>query len=803
MREKKVHPIKEEKKSYKTNKIEITGIFMVLLGFFVCLSLVGYGMGIVGNLLRNGFYVLFGVASFPAALVFIIVGAGYALTGNPPRITRQICLSSMAIWILLAGYHHYALPAGNEFSVASFMSFGGALGGIPVGVIRLLAGNIGTGIILFGLFVVDILLLTHWSVSSGAKKVGKRTEKKLSDVKYKIREKREEYYSARDAAVSAGKSYHLADFIFKKPIKNNSENNDTRVLLQNENFIERQDEKSVEETLPESVSVAADLVTGSFEYSPETKNINSLMSDEIKEERDGLFNESSDIPAEKHDDNICNPRACIETETVELPDTEDKTAYEFPPLTLLNEEKATQGSEGDAYGKAYRLETTLKSFGVNAKVINVSIGPSVTRYELEPAPGVRVSKIEGLADDIALQLAATSIRIEAPIPGKSAVGIEIPNAKTASVSLREVLSVDTFQKGKGKILVALGKDISGNVVITDLAKMPHLLIAGQTGSGKSVCINTIITSILYHSRPEEVKLILIDPKVVELSIYNGIPHLRMPVVTQAKKAAAALNWAVKEMEERYQSFAEKNVRDINGFNKQNPALKMPFIVVIIDELADLMMVAKDSVEDAICRLAQKARAAGIHLVVATQRPSVDVITGLIKANIPSRISFAVSSQVDSRTILDKAGAEKLLGKGDMLFDPSGAANPLRVQGAFISDEEVESVVSYIKEKCLQQETILVEEEEIDLSKLEPTVSAVAEEQADELLPEAAEWVIDTKRASVSALQRRFRIGYTRAGRLMDTMEMMGIVTKADGAKPREVLIAKGQLKELFPDGSDA
>ena len=483
----------------------------------------------------------------------------------------------------------------------------------------------------------------------------------------------------------------------------------------------------------------------------------------------------------------------------DMPEAEKNNFYSFPPLSLLKEGESSGSLETNAYGKANRLETTLKSFGVNAKIVHVSIGPAVTRYELEPAPGVRVSKIEGLSDDIALQLAATSIRIEAPIPGKSAVGIEIPNAKTVAVSLREVLSSNAFQKGKGKILVALGKDIAGKVVITDLAKMPHLLIAGQTGSGKSVCINTIITSILYHSLPEDVKLILIDPKVVELSIYNGIPHLRTEVVTEPKKAAGVLNWAVTEMETRYRSFAEKNVRDINGFNKQNPEMKMPFIVVVIDELADLMMVAKDSVEDAICRLAQKARAAGIHLVVATQRPSVDVITGLIKANIPSRISFAVSSQVDSRTILDKAGAEKLLGKGDMLFNPSGASNPIRIQGAFISDEEVEAVVSYVKEQCIQQDVIVSDEAKIDLSEWEPAVSSDSEEPKDELLAEASEWVVDTQRASVSALQRRFRIGYTRAGRLMDTMELMGIVSKADGAKPRTVLVSKGQLKELFPD----
>ena len=737
---KKVHIAREKKKSQGTNRVEITGIVMILLGFFVCLSLGGYGMGIVGNLLRNGFYVLFGVASFGAALVLIFTGAVYVLTGHAPNMTRRLVFSLIAVWILLAGYHHHMLPAGSNFSVASFMTYGGMFCGIPVGIIRFLAGNIGTTIILTGLFVIDILLLTHWSVSNGAKKVGEQTEKRIGHVKARIREKQEAYHSARNAAENAGEQYNLTDFIFHKPTIKNIKKDDTEDLPVN--VFSPADEKGKPvcgEATDPTVSENAQILL------PED-NIDMLEGHKVCEEN------TNDIKI--------NSKA-------DMPEAEKNNFYSFPPLSLLKEGESSGSLETNAYGKANRLETTLKSFGVNAKIVHVSIGPAVTRYELEPAPGVRVSKIEGLSDDIALQLAATSIRIEAPIPGKSAVGIEIPNA--------------------------------GKVVITDLAKMPHLLIAGQTGSGKSVCINTIITSILYHSLPEDVKLILIDPKVVELSIYNGIPHLRTEVVTEPKKAAGVLNWAVTEMETRYRSFAEKNVRDINGFNKQNPEMKMPFIVVVIDELADLMMVAKDSVEDAICRLAQKARAAGIHLVVATQRPSVDVITGLIKANIPSRISFAVSSQVDSRTILDKAGAEKLLGKGDMLFNPSGASNPIRIQGAFISDEEVEAVVSYVREQCIQQDVIVSDETKIDLSEWEPAVSSDSEEPKDELLAETSEWVVDTQRASVSALQRRFRIGYTRAGRLMDTMELMGIVSKADGAKPRTVLVSKGQLKELFPD----
>jgi len=412
--------------------------------------------------------------------------------------------------------------------------------------------------------------------------------------------------------------------------------------------------------------------------------------------------------------------------------------------------------------------------------------------------GVRVSKIEGLSNELAMALEATHIRIEAPIPGKSAVGIEIPNTKALSVPLHDVLASDEFQHGKGHILVALGKDITGKTVVTDLAKAPHLLIAGSTGSGKSVCINSIITSIIYHSRPDEVKLMLIDPKVVELSVYNGIPHLRTEVVTDMRKAQGTLNWAVREMEARYQLFAGAKVRNIEGYNKANPDKKMPYILIIVDEFADLMNVAAKEVEVLIQRLTQKARAAGIHLILATQRPSADVITGVIKSNIPSRIAFMVESGLNSRIILDEGGAESLLGKGDMLFKQAGALSTVRIQGAFISDEEVESVVEYVKNECLKQEQQPVVYEPIDLSvpDKEETQEHMEEEQ-DDLLPEAAEWVLDTKRASVSALQRRFRIGYTRAGRLMDTMERMGIVGPAEGAKPRDILMSKAALQALL------
>ena len=478
--------------------------------------------------------------------------------------------------------------------------------------------------------------------------------------------------------------------------------------------------------------------------------------------------------------------------------------YEYPPIELLSKpsKKTLKGGAKALTDTATKLQKTLYSFGVSAKVENVSVGPAITRYELKPAEGVRVSKIANLADDIALNLAAETIRIEAPIPGKQAVGIEVPNKEKEAVHLREVLDSEDFKNNKSKLSIALGKDVAGNVQLADIAKMPHVLIAGSTGSGKSVCINTIITSIIYHAKPSEVKFVMVDPKVVELSVYNGIPHLLIPVVTDPRKAAGALAWAVQEMDDRYNKFASKGVRDLKGYNKaiekENEAGKLPQIVIIIDELADLMMVAKNDVEDAICRLAQKARAAGMHLVIATQRPSVDVITGLIKANIPSRIAFAVSSQVDSRTILDSVGAEKLLGKGDMLYFPSGAPKPSRVQGAFVSDEEVEKIVDFIKSNgtATYNEDILESIENTNKSDKELAQEQAADDDTDPFLMDAIQTVVETGQASTSFIQRRFKVGYARAGRIIDQMEERGIISGYQGSKPREVLMTLDRLNEL-------
>ncbi|GBG09657.1 DNA translocase FtsK [Paenibacillus agaridevorans] len=466
--------------------------------------------------------------------------------------------------------------------------------------------------------------------------------------------------------------------------------------------------------------------------------------------------------------------------------------YRLPPFTLLQKPLGmSRGSDAsDMYDSRRKLEATLESFGVRAKVLDVVRGPAVTRYEVQPATGVKVSRIVGLTDDIALALAAKDVRMEAPIPGKSAIGIEVPNMEVSVVTMREVMETPAFQTATSKLSIAFGRDISGQTIVGNLARMPHLLVAGATGSGKSVCINGIITSILYKAKPDEVKFLMIDPKMVELNIYNGIPHLLAPVVTDPRRASLALKKIVVEMEKRYELFSKSSTRNIEGYNTlmaDNPAAVLPYYVIIVDELADLMMVAANDVEDSIARLAQMARAAGIHLIIATQRPSVDVITGVIKANIPSRIAFGVSSQVDSRTILDMGGAEKLLGRGDMLFLPVGMSKPIRVQGAFLSDQEVEALVSFARN---QGEAEYKED-------LVPEIDAESEDedmQLDELFDQAVQIVVEAKQASVSLLQRRMRIGYTRAARLIDQMEARSIVGPYEGSKPREVLMSLEQFQ---------
>lgn len=555
-----------------------------------------------------------------------------------------------------------------------------------------------------------------------------------------------------------------------------------------------------------------DYVEDYVEDNWEEENVEEIIEEIIDEIIDENIEEKNNIPAainEKKVITVYRPGRVVSHRAPITPVSApvqsgkiflDMADYETPVELLKKNEVSNYDEETEAFIEynSHKLIETLASFGVGARVLNVSKGPTVTRYELQPNAGVKVSKIINLADDIALNLAATGVRIEAPIPGKAAVGIEIPNKKNVPVLLRDVIDTKSFQNYSSKLAFAVGKDIAGNVVVGDIAKMPHLLIAGATGSGKSVCINTLIISILYKASPAEVRLLMVDPKVVELGIYNGIPHLLIPVVTDPKKASGALTWAVMEMTNRYRLFAENNVRDLRGYNElikeRGAGETLPQIVIIIDELADLMMVAPNEVEDSICRLAQMARAAGMHLVIATQRPSVNVITGVIKANIPSRISFAVSSQIDSRTILDMAGAEKLLGRGDMLFYPLGQPKPLRVQGSFISDKEVERIVTHIK--SLQH----AEYDEEILQKIDNQTTETSKPDAsgdDELLPQAIMMVLDLGQASASLIQRKFKVGYSRAARILDQMEAWGVVSASDGSgKPRQILITRQEWVEL-------
>ena len=618
---------------------------------------------------------------------------------------------------------------------------GGAVGAIcAIGLINLV-GKIGTVIIAIGIAIIDSIFLFG----------------------IKPAELLKEYIETRNEKKQEAKAQRI----------------EQRKLRADKEVIpkEKEEKKKKSKIMPEDNIVTED-------------QINIKMANN-NEEQTSLFKKQEEIKEDKSKEIL----------TLEHALTVEDENYEFPPVEFLTPGKtATKMGKKAVTDTANKLQKTLYSFGVSAKVENVSVGPTITRYELKPAEGVRVSKIANLADDIALSLAAETIRIEAPIPGKQAVGIEIPNKEKEVAHLRDIIDSNEFKNAKSKLSFALGKNAAGEAIVTDIAKMPHVLIAGSTGSGKSVCINTLITSIIYKAKPSEVKLVMVDPKVVELSVYNGIPHLLIPVVTDPKKAAGALAWAVQEMVNRYHLFAEKNVRDIAGYNealeKDGAEGKLPQIVIIIDELADLMMVAKNDVEDAICRLAQMARAAGMHLVIATQRPSVDVITGIIKANIASRISFAVTSQVDSRTILDSAGAEKLLGKGDMLFFPTGVLKPIRIQGAFVSDSEVEKIVSFLKENGgpTYSEDVLEKIERANSTDKE--LDEQDDDETDPFLMEAIDTVVDLGQASASFIQRRFKVGYARAGRIIDQMEARGIISGYEGSKPRQVLVSKEQWQEL-------
>ena len=636
---------------------------------------------------------------------------------------------------------------------------GGILGGVFGYIMEYLFTDIGAKIILILLIVVFLMLVTGTTVIA-----------LLKALWHPVKKTKETLETVMESAIETGVSAHKARAI--------------DIELDDQPIVQL-----VKETPQDAVIVAE---------TPAAKPEALLAFEKAAEQM--------------HDDEptVEEPEEVIEEEKpAEEPQKEEqKAVYVYPPLSLLNESKSGDDAAAmrEQQSTADLLVQTLQEFGVSAKVINISHGPTVTRYELQPSAGVKISRITGLSDDIALRLATTGVRIEAPIPNKAAVGIEVPNRVSGSVCLRDLIGSKDFQNAASRLTVALGKDIAGQIVLADLAKMPHLLIAGTTGSGKSVCTNSMIQSVLFHARPDEVKLLLIDPKQVEFGIYNGIPHLLVPVVTDPRKAAGSLGWAVNEMLRRYKLFAENNVRDLTTYNevaKTDERLEvLPQILIVIDELADLMMVAANEVESNICRLAQMARAAGMHLVIATQRPSVDVITGLIKANIPSRLALTVASAVDSRTILDTGGAEKLLGKGDMLFMPVGFSKPMRVQGCFVGNREVESVVDFLKSTESQQyDEAIIQEIDRQAQATEKS-SAKSDDGADdngggdEMLPQAIEVVVEAGMASTSLLQRRLRLGYARAGRIIDEMEQRGIVGPHEGSKPRQVLITRQQWLEM-------
>ena len=625
-------------------------------------------------------------------------------------------------------------------------------------------------------------------------------EIKISGLKTSVREPVENIVSEADAILEEDISVNLPDF------------SQSTMEAERINDEEKDKEKDKETTEYKLIDGETDNVEA---MTNEVVDINNEAADNEKNASEiSNISDNEVIENEAKDNEIISNETVvkeIKAKEAAVPDRKKAEGkdYIFPPVTLLIKEQQTQSSGYEQYLKetALKLQQTLESFGVNVTITDISCGPSVTRYEMFPEQGTKVSKILSLTDDIKLNLAASDIRIEAPIPGKAAIGIEIPNKHNQTVHFRDLIESSTFKNFKSRLAFAVGKDIGGKTVVTDLAKMPHLLIAGATGSGKSVCINTLIMSILYKASPEEVKLIMVDPKMVELSIYNGIPHLLIPVVTDPKKASGALNWAVAEMTNRYKKFTETGVRNIEGYNKKVKELqksgeidpetikKMPQIVIIIDELADLMMVAPGEVEDAIVRLSQLARAAGIHLVIATQRPSVNVITGLIKANVPSRIAFSVSSGVDSRTIIDMNGAEKLLGKGDMLFYPAGYSKPVRVQGAFISDSEISDVVEFLKEN----EDIAVYDTEVT-EKIENKLnSAAISQEKDEYFEAAARFVIEKDKASIGMIQRMFKVGFNRAARIVDQLADAGIVGPEEGTKPRKVLMSSEQLEAYFEE----
>jgi DNA segregation ATPase FtsK/SpoIIIE, S-DNA-T family len=803
---------KTQKKKYKRKESgfshynqEIIGILVFAFGVLVALSIYYKGsVGIFGKFIRE---LLLGFIGIPAFILppLILLYSVFIIFKKQDRELKLRALYTFALIILVSSLIQTGFYKPEDYenltpmhSIYMFygrgidFTGGGILGGLISAPFLMVFQTLGTIIILTTLAIIVVILLTNISianfirninglfVSSYKKSVVSLKERSENKKASKNREDHSDIVGEGEKlSLQFKPTTNIIDFNIQKNSRELKEKTDINGKL-NEDISEVEPIEFIMKDMKKTTAEDVNRIKGKTELNKKASQNQEKETDEnAKKGNKGENDIEKALSSGIH--NHVND-------------------YRYPSYDLLSENSSDgqdlKALKSSALDGARKLEDTLKSFGVEARVINVSRGPAVTRYELQPSPGVKVSKIVNLSDDISLNLAASGVRIEAPIPGKAAVGIEVPNKDVTAVFLREVIESDEFSQFQSKLSFAVGKDISGENIVADIAKMPHLLIAGATGAGKSVCINSLIISLLYKASPDEVKLLMVDPKVVELGVYNGIPHLLIPVVTDPKKAAGALNWAVQEMVNRYKLFAEKGVRDIKGYNAMLKSSgeegKLPQIVIIIDELADLMMVAPNDVEDAICRLAQMARAAGMHLVIATQRPSVDVITGIIKANIPSRISFAVTSQVDSRTILDMAGAEKLLGKGDMLFYPVGEPKPIRIKGAFVSEKEVENVVEHVKSlgSAEYDENII---EEIN-SENEPQEKDPGDN--DELLPQAIEMVVESGQASVSLIQRKFKVGYARAARIVDQMEERGVVGGYEGSKPRQVLMTRMQWQEM-------
>ena len=834
---------------------EIRGEIIILVMLAVCILLVLSNFGLGGTAGEAVSSVLFGIFGFMAYLLpFAVFGITAFLISNRGNAHAYVKIAAGVVLFLLFSaileliFHSYT-PGASLLSYyresSRYHNAGGVAGGCIVSLLCPLIGEIGTYVVLIVLSVICVILITEKSLlaplgrqSKKAYEEAKKKHQETAVIRARRREEERERAVREEAAPGGGgqkrKDRKVSGVSFATTLT--PEEPEAKKVRRG-----KKRSPEIYEITPDDLadSAAGTAHTDSFVIN-RAETPDRDMPDpfavpaghEIQEETAAEMDHSeaagdvmitgtedavasNDIQKKRSRRSRAEDRAEVAAETektaaaaAETEKANRMTVYHTPPLSLLKKGKKT-GGDSDAHlrATALKLEQTLQNFGVGVHVTNASCGPSVTRYELQPDQGVKVSKIVGLSDDIKLNLAVADLRIEAPIPGKAAVGIEVPNSENTAVMLRDLLESAEFRNSKSPITFAVGKDIAGKAVVADIAKMPHLLVAGATGSGKSVCINTLIMSIIYKSDPDEVKLILVDPKVVELSVYNGIPHLMIPVVTDPKKAAGALNWAVAEMEKRYKLFAEYNVRDLKGFNAkvekgetgEEVKKKLPQIVIIIDELADLMMVAPGEVEGAICRLAQLARAAGLHLILATQRPSVNVITGLIKANMPSRIAFSVSSGVDSRTIIDMNGAEKLLGKGDMLFYPSGYPKPVRVQGSFVSDKEVQDVVDYLINK--NGNAAYNDELEEHMNSNIPSAGAVLPAETgddkDTYFAEAGKLIIDKEKASIGMLQRMFKIGFNRAARIMDQLAEAGVVGPEEGTKPRKVLMTKEEFEEYL------